>query len=77
MEEEDSIECVNAKMTELDNEEKTMMLEPWSLEQNMTNEEKEIIKPTTPKTKTGSNDVNNTPKEVNFAQYVHLKERQY
>jgi hypothetical protein len=30
----------------------------------------------TPRTKIGSNDVNNTPKEVGFAQYVWHKDRQ-
>lgn len=34
----------------------------------MTNEKEEIPKLATLRTKTGSNDVNNTPKEVGFAQ---------
>jgi hypothetical protein len=43
----------------------------------MIDEEEESIEPTTPKTETGSNDVSSTPRKVGFAQYVHLKERQY
>ncbi len=61
---------------ELDDEEDSMMLKPWSLEVNMTNEEEESMKPT-PKTKMNSNDVNITTRKVGSTQYVHLKERQY
>jgi hypothetical protein len=42
----------------------------------MTNEEEESLESATPRTKIGSNDVSNTPKEVGFAQYVSHKERQ-
>ncbi len=41
----------------------------------MTDEEEENLEPATPRTKIGSNDVNSTPKEVGFAQYVLHKER--
>jgi hypothetical protein len=36
----------------------------------MIDEEEEGLESATPRTKIGSNDVNNTPKEVGFAQYV-------
>ncbi len=42
----------------------------------MTNEEEEGSKLATPRTKIGSNDVNNTPKEVGSTQYVQHNERQ-
>ncbi len=41
----------------------------------MTYEEEKGLESATPRTKMGSNDVNNTPKQVGFAQYVHHKER--
>ncbi len=42
----------------------------------MIDEEEEGLESATPRTKIGSNDVNNTPKEVGFAQYVWHKDRQ-
>jgi hypothetical protein len=41
----------------------------------MTNEEEEGLELATPRIQTVSNDVNITPKDVGFAQYVHHKER--
>ncbi len=64
MEEEVSIACADAGMTKSNDEEESMMLEPQSPLKKMTNEEKESPKWATLRTKTSSNDVSNTPKEV-------------
>jgi hypothetical protein len=67
-EDEDSTTCANVGMMESDDKEESMMLEPQSPKENMTNEEEENPKLATPRTKIGSNDVNNTPKEVGSKQ---------
>jgi len=41
----------------------------------MMDEEEEGMELVTPRTKTGSNDANNTPKEIGFAKYVQHKDR--
>jgi hypothetical protein len=41
----------------------------------MTDEEEKNSKSTTLRIETSSNDLNSTPKEVNFAQYVHHRDR--
>ncbi len=77
VEDEDSIACADARMTKLDDEEESMMPEPWSLEKKMTIEEEENPKLVTLKIEMGSNDVSNTPREVGSTQYVHHRERWY
>jgi hypothetical protein len=64
VEEEDSRACVDGGLTKSDEEDKSTIPKTQSLEENMTNEEEEGSKLATPRTKIGSNDVNNTPKEV-------------
>jgi hypothetical protein len=75
VEEEDSIACAYAEMIELDDEEKNMMSNPQNLKKNMTNEEEESLKLVTLKTKTCSNDVSNTSREVGYAQNVRHKKK--
>ncbi len=70
VEEEDSTTCVNTRMTESYDEENNTMPLAQSPKGNMINEEKESVEPTTLRTKMGSNDVSNTPKEVRSTQYV-------
>jgi hypothetical protein len=43
----------------------------------MTNEEEESEAPVPPKTKISSNDVNNTPIKIGYAQYVQHRAKQY
>jgi len=74
VEEEDSTTCANVEMMELDDKEDSTMPKPQSPKENMTNEEEKSPK-LTPRTKTGSDDVSNTPKEVGSTQYVHHRER--
>ncbi len=76
-EDEDSTTCANVGTMESDDKEESMMPEPQSPKENMTNEEEENPKSTTPRTKIGSNDVNSTPKKVGSKQYVYHKERQF
>jgi hypothetical protein len=64
--EEDSTTCANVRITNLDDKEESTMPEPRSPKKNMTNEEEESLKPITPRTKKGSNDVNNKSREVEF-----------
>jgi hypothetical protein len=64
VEEEDSGACVDGGLTKSNEEDKNTIPKTQSLEENMTNEEEEGSKLATPRTKIGSNDVNNTPKEV-------------
>jgi hypothetical protein len=49
------------------------------MENTMTDleEEPEATKLTTPRSEMGSNDVNNTPKEYGYAQFVRCREGQY
>jgi len=63
VEEKDSRACVDGRLTKSE-EDKNTILKTQSLEENMTNEEEEGLKLATPRTKIGSNDVNNTLKEV-------------
>jgi hypothetical protein len=62
--EEDFIAYANARMTESNDEEESMMPDPQSLEENMTNEKEKSLELTTPRIETGSNDVSNTPKKL-------------
>jgi len=64
VEEEDFATCVDVEMTEFDHKEKNTTLETQNPEENMTNEEKEGLEPSTPRIETSSNDVNNTPREL-------------
>ncbi len=66
VEEEDSRACVDGGLTKSYENDKSTMLETQSLEENMMNEEEEGLELATPRTKTGSNDVNSTPREVGF-----------
>jgi hypothetical protein len=66
-------------MMELNAKENNTMPKPQSHKapkKTWLNEEEESPKPT-PRTETSSNDVNNTPREVGFTQYVHHRERRY
>ncbi len=65
--EEDFVAFANAKMTELDDEEKNMMPDLQSPKENMTNEEKKSLELAMPRIETSSNDLSNTPKKVGFA----------
>jgi hypothetical protein len=61
---EDFGACVDGGLIELDEKDKNTMPKTQSLKENVTNEEEEGLESATPRTKRGSNDVNNKPKEV-------------
>jgi hypothetical protein len=64
--EKDSRACIDVRITKSNDKEESTMPEPRSPKENMTNEEEESPKLTTPRTKKGSNDVNYTPRKVGF-----------
>jgi hypothetical protein len=68
--EENFAVCANVKMIESDDEEENTMPKTTILEDAMIDGEEEGMEPVTPTIETNSNDVSNTCKEVNFAQYV-------
>ncbi len=64
VEEEDCETCLDGRMMESDDEEESTVFETPCLEDVVTNEEEEGMKPMIPWTKTCCNDANSTPKEI-------------
>jgi hypothetical protein len=63
----------------LNDKEENEVHETTYSENTMTNseEEHEATKPTTLRSQMGSNNVNNTPREYSYAQFVQCREGQY
>jgi hypothetical protein len=68
--EEDFATRFDGGMTELDDEEESIVPKTPCPKNAMTDEEKEGTKLTTPRTEMGSNDASNTPREIGSSQYV-------
>jgi hypothetical protein len=64
--------CIKYKMTDANEKKKTMPIAKKCIKDKMTNtsEEKKTTPWATPRSKIGSNDVNMTPLEIGFAQYI-------
>jgi len=77
VEKEDSTTCLKGRMTKLDEEEESKVPKTTYPKDTImdSKEEEENIELMTPRSKMGSNDVNNTPVEIGSTLYIQHKDK--